>query len=135
MSVQTEISVFGCCWNLALDELPTHAAALAQHCDPSFAPKYRTEEESAPSVRSGQPGCQCAKPCREPCQADDPSVAAPSAAPAQFVIVEADPAAEADHRAKKANVYFDAVWRGIDCRDCGDRSLRASADAMLCHLL
>ena len=44
--------------------------------------------------------------------------------PARFVIVEADTAAEANHRAKKVGVYFDGMRRGIDCRDCGDRWLR-----------
>ena len=45
--------------------------------------------------------------------------------PARFVIIEANSAAEANHRAKKVGVYFDGVRRGIDCRDCGDRWQRA----------
>jgi hypothetical protein len=41
------------------------------------------------------------------------------------VIVEASTAAEANHFAKIAGLYFDGVQRGIDCPDCGDRWLRA----------
>jgi len=45
--------------------------------------------------------------------------------PARFVIVEADTAVEANHRAKRVGVCFDGMRTGIDCSDCGDRWLRA----------
>ena len=48
--------------------------------------------------------------------------------PARFVIVEANNAAEANHRAKNVGVYFDGVRSGIDCRDCGDRWLRVNEE-------
>ena len=45
--------------------------------------------------------------------------------PARFVIIEAKNAAEANHRARKAGIYFDGMQSGTDCRDCGDRWQRA----------
>jgi hypothetical protein len=48
--------------------------------------------------------------------------------PARFVIVEANNAAEANHRARKVGLYFDGVRTGSDCWDCGDRWERAKAE-------
>ena len=38
-----------------------------------------------------------------------------------FVIVEADDYNEANERAKDIGLYFDGVYKGIDCECCGDR--------------
>jgi hypothetical protein len=39
----------------------------------------------------------------------------------QFVIIEADNAAEANERAEAIGLYFDGVDEGLDCGCCGDR--------------
>jgi len=42
-----------------------------------------------------------------------------------FVVVEADHAAEANRRAIGIGLYFDGVYRGIDCECCGNRWYKA----------
>lgn len=39
----------------------------------------------------------------------------------KHVIIEADDAWRADERARDIGIYFDGVYRGLDCDCCGDR--------------
>ena len=47
---------------------------------------------------------------------------------AQFVIIEADNAAEANERAEAIGLYFDGVDKDLDCGCCGDRWVEAWSD-------
>lgn len=40
---------------------------------------------------------------------------------AQFVVIEANNADEANARAKEVGMYFDGVYEELDCACCGDR--------------
>lgn len=41
--------------------------------------------------------------------------------PAEWVIVEADNAEQANSIAQQNGIYFDGVQKGTDCKCCGDR--------------
>lgn len=43
----------------------------------------------------------------------------------EYIIVEADNAADADERAQTVGIYFDGCDKDIDCDCCGDRWYRA----------
>lgn len=45
-----------------------------------------------------------------------------------YVIIEAASAADANQKAEALGVYFDGVDEGFDCKCCGDRWYRVSAD-------
>ncbi len=47
---------------------------------------------------------------------------------AKFVFIQADSAAQANHRAEKVGIYFDGVATSGDCECCGDRWYRVDDD-------